>query len=83
MMVTDKKEQPVINGQRVKVISGEEHGKTGTVVRVRISDSGAWVRLDSEPVKPIFPCGDNRHNDVVLYPEEVEEAVQVNKEKEN
>ena len=59
-------------GQRVKVIKGEDMGATGKVVRVRISDDGAWVCLDREPVHSVFPVGDGRHNDVILYPEQVE-----------
>lgn len=62
------------NGQCVTVIRGDDKGKTGRVVRVRISDNGAWVCLDSTPAKPIFPSDDGRHYDVMLYPEDVEEV---------
>jgi hypothetical protein len=59
------------NGQRVKVTEGDDAGKTGTVVRVRRGDDGAWIRLDTEPAHPNFLAQDERHNDVMLYPEQV------------
>jgi hypothetical protein len=58
------------NGQRVTVIDGDDVGKTGRVTRIRQCDNGAWVRLDSEPAHPCFSKGDDRHNDVLLYPEQ-------------
>ena len=62
------------NNQRVTVVDGDDAGKTGTVVRLRMSDDGAWVKLDSEPAHPRFPADDSRHCDVMLYPEQAEPA---------
>jgi hypothetical protein len=60
------------NNQRVTVIDGDDKGKTGVVVRLRRCDNGAWVCLDTEPAFPNFPADDDRHCDVMLYPEQVE-----------
>lgn len=58
--------------QRVKVTDPGLvlHGKTGRVVRLRIGDDCAWVRMDDPIPDDItsFPAGDARHNDVLLVP---------------
>lgn len=49
-------------------------GKIGTVVRLRMSDDGAWVRMDDAIPDEIasFPASDKRRNHVLLYPHECE-----------
>jgi hypothetical protein len=51
-------------------------GRTGTVVRCRIADSGAWVKMDEPIPEKIakFPKDDDRRNHVLLYPTECVEA---------
>jgi hypothetical protein len=68
------------NGQRVLIQTCPAfcdegvhfRGETGTVVRLRIADDGAWVRLDRIPPNnqyPMpFPLDDDRANHVLLYP---------------
>jgi hypothetical protein len=64
------------NGERVIVSHGDDKGKTGVVVRLRRADRGAWIYLDSEPLHPHFPVGDDRHRHVMLYPEDVDATKQ-------
>lgn len=64
------------NGQRVVVTdkSHELHGVQGVVVRLRMSDDAAWVRMDERPIKAaqLFPFGnddnDSRQNHAMLWP---------------
>jgi hypothetical protein len=51
--------------------------RTGTVVRLRHSDNGAWIKIDGEHSDRIdwpFPADDvhGRANHVCLYPEDCE-----------
>ena len=69
------------NGQRVQVVTpDQEHAKLinqcGTVVRLLIRDESAWVRMDNDPGDELarFPVGDDRRNDVNLFPDECEAA---------
>lgn len=62
------------NGQRVTVKEGPLEGVQGTVVRLRISDDGAWVKMDkriesNHDLFP-FPAGDSRSHNTMLYPED-------------
>jgi hypothetical protein len=74
--------QQFSNHQRITVVSRdgmqpesqELVGKTGTVVRLRLGDNGAWVKMD-EPFNEkltSFPAGDERRNYILMYPEECE-----------
>jgi len=60
------------NNPRVKVISGPLDGKTGTVVRRRLGDNGAWVDMDEDIPEDLasFSRDDHRRNNVLLYPED-------------
>lgn len=65
-------------GRRIVVIhpiSEREslRGKCGTVERLLMRSAEAWVTMD-EDVGPLasFPNGDDRHNNVCLWPEECE-----------
>jgi hypothetical protein len=73
------------NGQRVKVVSHDDLnmiGNVGTVVRLRIQDNGAWVKMDKGVTagmrKEHFPFSgdatDSRCNHTLLYPEHCEAA---------
>jgi len=61
-------------GKRIQVTSGLESiiGFCGTVVRVRLADDGAWVRMDKDLPQELwaFPPDDHRHRDVIIYPDE-------------
>lgn len=65
------------DGQRVSVrsVDGEYSDpkpiepQLGTVVRVRRSDNGAWVRLDKRIAECPFPADDDRANHVLVFPE--------------
>lgn len=63
-------------GQRVKVWDKEHplFGIAGEVVRLRIADDGAWVKMDEIPadVTRYFPADDEhgRGNHFLLYPDE-------------
>jgi hypothetical protein len=62
------------NSQRVIVVepSSPLFGKTGIVVRLRYGDHGAWVRMDENIPEAIarFSVGDDRRNDIILYPDQ-------------
>lgn len=64
------------NHNRIRVTGpGPIKGKTGTVVRLRHGDNGAWVKMDEDlPGELIsFPDPhDDRHRHVMLYPDECE-----------
>lgn len=65
------------DGQRVKVVDGDAKamdGMTGTVVRRRMGDNGAWVCMDADLPGDLakFPEGDDRHRHALLYPDECE-----------
>lgn len=66
------------NGQRIKVNLPHDrmHGKVGTVVRLRMGDNGAWVKMDDELPEELrsFPVGDSRDHHLLLYPEDCEKA---------
>jgi len=51
-------------------------GRTGVVRRLRYSDNGAWVRMhETVPARHrCFADGDDRENDLPLYPEDCEDA---------
>ena len=68
--------KPFTSGQRVRVLSGLDKGKLGTVGRTRIRDTGAWITLDDQPHEDTrqFPADDSRGNHVLLYPEDCEEV---------
>jgi hypothetical protein len=65
-------------GQRVKIAHGEYvasmEGWAGSVHRLRIADTGAWVRMDQEVPSEHrkFGGADERKNDLLLFPEECE-----------
>jgi hypothetical protein len=63
------------NKLRVKCCLAPLEGKTGTVVRMRMADNGAWVSMDEAlPASLVsFPADDDRHHHVLLYPEDCEE----------
>lgn len=70
------------DGQRVMVRlaeNGVEVNAPGRVMRRRMQDRGAWIRLDErhadESVHP-FPCGDDggRENHTLAYPEDCDEV---------
>ena len=67
-------------GQRVRVVREQTGlaGREGAVKRLRHADSAAWVRMDLRVPDElrVFPIGDLRERDVLLYPEECE-AVQL------
>lgn len=62
--------------ERVRVDDSQSplHGKTGTVVRLRHADTGAWVNMDDAlpDERRSFPADDphGRANHVLLYPED-------------
>ena len=61
----------------IVIVSDKEHplhGIAGKVVRRRMGDDGAWVKMQSIPegVERSFPVGDSRENHFLLYPEECE-----------
>lgn len=62
------------NNQRVRCIKDPLAGKTGTVVRPRIGDNGAWVQMDEDLPEDLrsFSPPDSRCRNIVLYPEECE-----------
>lgn len=65
------------HGQRVIAVSVPDiHGKSGTVVRIRHADNGAWVKMDESLPAHLqaFPSSDSRANHILLYPEECSEA---------
>jgi hypothetical protein len=51
-------------------------GLTGTVVRLRRADDGAWVNLDTDPpdARRAFPANDSRARHVLLFPDECNPA---------
>lgn len=60
------------NRQRIVVINHALlDGKAGRVVRLRMQDDGAWVRMDEVPPLELrhFPDGDSRQYEVLLSPE--------------
>jgi hypothetical protein len=62
-------------GDRVKVtVPNGLEDQTGTVKRLRKSDNGAWIKMDSDPPPDleIFPADDHRHRHMLLYPGECE-----------
>ena len=68
------------NGQRVKVVTEDLTegismlGKVGTVVRIRMQDSGAWIEMDDPLPEKLasFEVGDSRRNHIIFYPDECE-----------
>ncbi len=69
------------DGQKVRVTNpdgGREalRGWTGTVVRLRRQDDGAFINMDqSLPTELMrFPEGDTRCRHILLYPDVCEEA---------
>ncbi len=56
-------------GNRIECLTQPLVGWTGTIVRPRISDNGAWVRFDKDIPEAIQTFNDDRRNDVLLYPE--------------
>ena len=65
--------------QRVQVLPDGTalDGRIGTVVRLRISDDGAWVQMDNDLPADLcsFPDpADNRHRNIMLYPEQCQEV---------
>jgi len=60
-------------GQRVYVLRDESNGAIaawGTVTRLRRSDAGAWVKLDTRHERCPFPPDDaTRSTHVLTYPE--------------
>lgn len=70
------------NGGRI-VVTNKQHelyGIKGTVVRLRMSDDAAWVRMDERPsgAAQLFPFGSNdadaRQNNAMLWPDECSPA---------
>lgn len=69
------------DGQQVRIrecntVPRELAGRTGVVRRLRRADDGAWVRMhDDLPARHRrFSPGDDRENDILLYPEDCEDA---------
>lgn len=64
------------DGQRVTVIAAAHqlHGRTGTVVRMRRGDDGAWVRMDERLPPNLVLFADERARNALLYPDECAEA---------
>jgi hypothetical protein len=68
------------DGQRIRVVETETEeasvleGETGVVVRLRMGDSGAWVKMDNDLPDNLrsFSKDDVRANHILLYPEECE-----------
>lgn len=60
-------------GEKIKVVDSDHelNGKTGRVDRLRNCDEGAWVTMDDSLPEnlAVFPAGDDRRNNIVLYPE--------------
>lgn len=71
-------------GQRVHVRTVGEYQEvhlvptgTGNVVRLRMKDDGAWIRLDERNPVPgahPFPANDERGRDVVAFPHDCDEV---------
>lgn len=63
-----------LDNQRVSVTDPEHpmHGMSGTVVRLRRLDVGAWVNMDRDlPIDlRTFGATDPRRNHALLYPQE-------------
>ena len=58
-------------GQRIQVIEGELKWQYGTVRRIRMSDHGAWVEMDTdlpEHRQAFHDPTDERFRHVMLYP---------------
>lgn len=68
------------NGLAVKVIEHDDSrmvGNIGKVVRLRISDNGAWVRMEKRLTDSgDFPFSepDERANHTLLYPDQCEKV---------
>ncbi|MDZ4250899.1 MAG: hypothetical protein U0990_12555 [Candidatus Nanopelagicales bacterium] len=64
------------DGQTVKVADTEHPlvGKAGTVVRRRMADDGAWVRMVDDIPTSMRQFSDERKNNVLLYPYQCEPA---------
>jgi len=62
------------DGQRVRVVATDHPlvGWSGTVVRLRFGDDGAWVKMDDELPEgcALFPPNDSRARHALLYPDE-------------
>jgi hypothetical protein len=62
------------NNQRVRVLEPDTglQGRVGTVVRLRMSDNGAWVQMDEALPDELraFPANDPRGNHILLFPEQ-------------
>jgi len=69
------------NGQRIRITTTAKTnnvnmaGKTGTVVRLRYGDNGAWVEFDEKIPDAVASFSDNdpRRNHMLFYPDECEE----------
>lgn len=62
-------------GMRVRIANPAHplFGEVGTVVRPRMQDRGAWVRMDKDVGRlASFSPDDARHNDVLLFPDDAE-----------
>lgn len=62
-------------GERVTVAAGHPlAGKSGMVVRLRMTDFGAWVQMDDElpEEQRVFDAHDPRSKQLMLKPEECE-----------
>jgi hypothetical protein len=67
--------QKFADGQRVRVLPPHKlANRTGTVVRLRRAEYGAWVAMDEQlPTElRVFPPGDKRERHASLYPDECE-----------
>lgn len=64
------------NNQRVKItVAGPLFCRTGTVVRLRMKDNGAFVAIDGDPIPDdirLFPANDKRGNHQLFFPEDCE-----------
>ena len=59
-------------GQRIQVVAGELKWQYGTVRRIRMSDHGAWVEMDTdfpEHMRSFPDPKDERYRYVMLYPD--------------
>lgn len=68
----------LLMGQRVRITDRQHalHGRAGKVMRVRHSDEGAWIHMDTAiPERDrAFPAGDPRQDHVLLFPEQCARA---------
>ena len=64
----------LLKGERVRVVQRDHplYQQSGTVVRVRMADDGAWVEMDGDLPEAVrqFPAGSPQARHVVMYPDQ-------------